>query len=335
MYPMKFTGSLSNIGRQIKSARSATVGTIIIALATGLAVPSRADILWYNGNFATNSFGVLNGIDMTFEGLFPAPGVATVYDDFNVPAGTGGWHVDTLWSNNLMTFTGVSQATWSIRADLSSGDPGTLIAAGTSPATQTATGNSLLEFTEFTIQVSGLALDLAPGTYWLAVTPHGLGGPESSLNSVTDGLNAIGSPPGNNGNAFLNSPLLAADFEALDDIFGFPDFSMGVAGQVLGAQAVPAPASLVLTALGLASLPVWSSTMKRRTRQRPGSARVFRGRRPDHDGDRDEHRGALAVRGAPPPARGLRALPRLPRSPRAVVRESAHCRHRGLRLQPD
>jgi hypothetical protein len=150
--------------------------------------------------------------------------------------------------------------------NLSSGDAGTVVAAGTSPVTQTPTGRSLLEFDEFTILVSGLSIDLPPGTYWLSVTPHGVGGSEASLNSVTRGLNALGSPPGNDGNSFLDSAPLAADFAALDEIFfPAPDFSMGVAGSVLGAQVVPEPASIVLTALGLAGLACASMTRKSRT----------------------------------------------------------------------
>jgi hypothetical protein len=259
-------GLLRSIGARTQRARATIPPIILIALATIFAVPSRAEILWYNGDFASNSFGVLNGINMTFEGQFPNPGQASVYDDFNVPAAAGGWHLDTIWSNNLMTFTSVTQAAWSIRMNLSSGDAGTIVAAGTSPVTQTPTGRSLLEFDEFTILVSGLSIDLPPDTYWLSVTPHGVGGSEASLNSVTRGLNALGSPPGNDGNSFLDSALLAADFAALDEtFFPAPDFSMGVAGSVLGAQVVPEPASIVLTALGLAGLACASMTRKSRT----------------------------------------------------------------------
>ena len=172
MYPMNSMGLLGTIKTRIKIARRASVGPIIIALTVGLAIPSHAGTLWYNGDFAPNSFGVLNGINMTFEDQFPTPGTATVYDDFNVPAGVQGWHIDTIWSNNLMTFTGVTEATWSIRTDLSSGDAGMLIASGTTAATQTPTGRSLFEFTEFTIEVSRLAVDLVPGTYWLWSAPQ-------------------------------------------------------------------------------------------------------------------------------------------------------------------
>jgi hypothetical protein len=288
---MNSMGLLGTIKTRIKSARRETVGPVIIALTVGLAIPSHADTLWYNGDFAPNSFGVLNGINMTFEGQFPTPGTATVYDDFNVPAGIQGWHIDTVWSSNLMTFTGVTEATWSIRTNLSSGDVGMLIASGTTAATQTPTGRSFFEFTEFTIQVSGLAVDLVPGTYWLAVTPHGFGGPQSSLISITDGLNAIGSPPGNNGNSFLNSPLLGADFEALDDIFFLPDFSMGVAGRVVSAQVVPEPASIVLTAFGLATLSLWASAMKRR-RRHSGTLPRCRACVPEQSCSDDSGRGA-------------------------------------------
>jgi hypothetical protein len=272
MYQINSTDLSGSIETRINRARAAIVGALVVALTICLAMPARADTLWYNGDFASMSFGVLNGINMTFDGLFPTAGNATVYDDFNVPAGTGGWHIETVWSNNLMNFTSVTQATWSIRTNLSSGDAGTLIASGTSAATQTPTGRSLFELTEFTIRVSGLAIDLLPGTYWLAITPHGFGGAQASLDSKTDGLNAIGSPPGNNGNAFLNSPLLNADFEALDDLFTRADFSMGVAGEVVAAQLVPEPTSFTLTLLGFASLFVWASAIKRKrgTLRRPG-----------------------------------------------------------------
>jgi hypothetical protein len=266
MYQFNSTRLLANVAG--RKRRTASVGAIVFALTFFLPIPALADTLWYNGDFASNSFGVLNGINMTFEGEFSTAGTATVYDDFNVPAEIAGWHIDTLWSDDLMTFTGVTQATWSIRTDLASGDPGTLIASGTSAATQTPTGRSLFEFTEFTIQVSGLAIDLVPGTYWLAVTPHGFGGDQASLNSKTDGLNAIGTPAGNNGNAFLDSLPLNADFEALDDLFTRADFSMGVAGHVVAAQSVAEPSSFTLMMFGLVGLVVMTSGTKEKQKTR-------------------------------------------------------------------
>jgi hypothetical protein len=265
---MGSNGLLSTIGARIRLARRAIIAppVIVVALATMLTVPSRAEILWYNGDFESNSFGVLNGIDMTFEGQFPNPGRASVYDNFDVPPTGGGWHVDAVWSNNLMTFTGVTQATWSIRTDLSSGDGGTIVAAGISPVTQTPTGRGVLEFEEFTILISGLSIQLPPGTYWLSVTPHGFGGAEASLNSVTRGLNGLGRPPSGDAVSFLDSDVLNADFTPLDEIFfPAPDFSMGVAGSVLVSQLIPEPASIVLTALGLAAL-AWARLAKRSRR---------------------------------------------------------------------
>jgi hypothetical protein len=242
------------------------------------AIPSHAGVLWYNGDFPGNSLGVLNGINMTFEGAFAA-GAASVYDDFNVPTESGGWHVDSIWSNNLMTFSDATQATWSIRTNVASGDAGTVVADGTSPVTLTPTGRSLLEFSEFTVLVSALGIDLAPGTYWLSVTPHGLGGDQSSLNATTDGLNAIGSPPGDNGNSFLNSALVSADFQPLDEVFGIaPDFSMGVSGTVLAPRVVPEPAAIWLTALALATLFFFAAKQRTSASSAGASSRLCRGR---------------------------------------------------------
>jgi hypothetical protein len=125
----------------------------------------------------------------------------------------------------------VQQATWEIRSGISEGNGGTLVASGTNAATQTATGRSLWgTYPEYTIQVSGLDVTLAPGTYWLAVIPHGFGYGRWFC-STTSGANAVGTPPGNNDNAFFYGPYWNNIWWKVENVLGTGpwDFSMGVA----------------------------------------------------------------------------------------------------------
>ena len=72
--------------------------------------------MWYNGKFNSLT-GVANEINTQVS-------QAAVYDNFIVPSGT--WNINTVWSNNLMNFTTLSQAYWEIRSGVSAGDGGTL-----------------------------------------------------------------------------------------------------------------------------------------------------------------------------------------------------------------
>jgi hypothetical protein len=205
--------------------------------ATALLAPLNAGTVgWYNGNFD----GV-NGLANAWGGGTFAD--ANVYEDFVVPS--GGWTVTGLFSNNLMNFSAVTQAVWEIRSGVSVGNGGTLIAGGTSAATQTPTGRSGFGFTEYTIEVDGLNVFLAPGTYWMTVAPVASSG--TAYNSTTSGAAAIGTPAGNNGNSFFNWPSNSVNFGAAADQMGGtpanPDFSNGV---VIGAASAPEPSTLGL-----------------------------------------------------------------------------------------
>lgn len=208
--------------------------SIVVIVFCGATRPVRGDILWYNGD-GSGQNSLRNQVNSGGEG-------ARTFDDFTVDAPLG-WDVSYVWSNNLLAknFFGdtpnVSSASWSIRSDMSEGNPGTVVAEGFGAATKVATNRFVNVFyEEFTITVSGLSVHLDPGTYWLQVSPV-VG---EAYNSVTTGANSVGSPAGNNGNSFWDRP-------SSDDIYvaRTEDFSMGVGGLV----SVPEPSTFVLWSL--------------------------------------------------------------------------------------
>ena len=205
---------------------------------TGTATPSpTAAALWYNGDF-----NGVNGLANERDTSLGSGQFASVYDNFNVTG--SGWNVTEVFSNNLM-WTNVTGATWEIRSGttlLTTG--GTLVASGTTAAPiVTATGRSSGQFYEFQIKVTGLNVFLpvlpAGQFYWLNVTPIGdLTG--RSFDSTTSGANCVGTPCGNDQNAFFNSNYFGANFADTADFGPDGDFSMGVSGTVAGAP-TPTP----------------------------------------------------------------------------------------------
>lgn len=211
--------------------------------------------LWYNGDlFGQNT--LINHIGGSVN--------ARVFDNFIVTA-PGGWQLTSVFSNNafIASFFGgppnVTQADWSIRTGLSEGNAGTIVASGVGAATRTLTGRAPnFLYQEYTIEVSGLlSVFLAPGTYWLNVTP--LFGGDAFVTS-TRGDNAIGLPKGNDGNAFLDWP--GGGFNVAGQ--GQRDYSMGVRG-----VAIPEPgtgALLLLSSAGLL-MPLAARRVVRRQRR--------------------------------------------------------------------
>lgn len=229
----------------------------VLAAASLVLAPTAAQAqgqtLWYNGNLFGQG-GLRNQIG--------GGSTARIFDDFAV-TDPGGWTVTGLWTNTyfLSGFFGgppnVTQADWSIRTGVSAGSGGTVLYSGVSPVSRTATGRAPnFLYSEYTLRVSGLSLDLAPGTYWLNVTPL-FGG--DAFASPTRGSGAVGLPAGNNGSAFFDRPN--APFVAQTS-----DFSLGVAGTVRAtSEAIPEPGSLALALPGLLALAGAASRSRRRT----------------------------------------------------------------------
>jgi hypothetical protein len=202
---------------------------------------------WYNGDF--------NGVNGLANEQNTTVSQASVYDDFIVSG--PGWNVASVFSDNLANtvFTGAS---WEIRSGVSEGNGGTLVASGIvglSNLIVTPTGRSGFGFTEYMVQVTGLNLYLAPGMYWLNVTPTG-NGTGRSFDSTTSGANCVGTPCGNDQNAFFNSTFFGTYFTSTANVGQPGDFSMGVI------YLVPEPAMVALLTLGLGALLI---TLRRRS----------------------------------------------------------------------
>jgi hypothetical protein len=184
--------------------------------------------LWYNGDL-----NHVNGLANESSDSLGAGEYAHVFDDFNVPTGQT-WTVGGVYSNNYMSYVesgGTTTAVeWSIRQGITAGNGGTLIASGTNGpgGFQVLFHNAGdFGFTEYTVNATGLNVSLTSGTYFLNVTPIG-NGFGRSFTSDTSGAGCIGSPCGDNGNAFFDSNFFGANYQPTS-VQGQPgDFSMGV-----------------------------------------------------------------------------------------------------------
>jgi hypothetical protein len=226
--------------------------TLSLFVLVGQSDVARGEIiLWYNGDVSTG--GTVNE-ETTNLGAF------NIYDDF-VVTDPSGWTIERVWSNNSMQITGVDHALWSIRSGMADGIGGTIIAGGTSSATQTPTGrtNPNPGFFEYSIEVAGLNVFLAPGTYWLSVSPLvgvDTGSVYKSYASLTLKANAVGTPATNNGNSFLNSAHLGQNYQYKSN-----DYSMGVAGS---SASIPEPSTFAVMVIGLIGLAGYRCRRRRR-----------------------------------------------------------------------
>jgi hypothetical protein len=228
------------------------------AILHGPPTAAGGSILWYNGDY--------DGRDTQVNQTGPADG--RIYDDFIVPTGFT-FTITSVFSNNFMFSPpdpATATAAWEIRSGVSAGNGGTLLDSGDGADTLTATGRSINvppfgNIAELTNSVS-VNVTLGAGTYWLSVAPDVSN--QNSFIGTTSGANAVGTPPGNDGNSFFSSTFFGQNFVSTTDPSiegpGTWDYSMGVVG-----TAVPEPSSLLLGLVGLATSAgcVWA---RRRTR---------------------------------------------------------------------
>jgi hypothetical protein len=222
----------------------ALVLTAAFAFTASVSAQAPPGSLWYNGDFNNNLF--LSNERNTVVSQ------AGVYDDFNITGGPA-WHVTAVFSDDLMFGMTVIGAVWEIRSGVSEGNGGTLIASGTTNAPiVTLTGRSGGGNLEYMVEVTGLNVNLpelpSGQHYWLNVTPIG-NGSGRSFDSNTSGANCVGTPCGNDQNAFWNSTFFGTFFTNTANEGQPSDFSMGVIGSV-----VPEPTTAALLTCGLGAL---------------------------------------------------------------------------------
>ena len=214
---------------------------LLLVLAAG---PLQATCLpgcayFYTGDFDPNNpnaNGLANENDAIVGGN---PYGAATYQNFVVQSA---FNITDLFTNNLMTVTPQS-AYWEVRAGVSEGNGGTLIASGTSFDEVVSTGRSGFGYDEY---LNHVIVDVnlpAAGTYWFAVVPQTPDQDGRSFNSNTFGLNGHGDFIPNQ--QYFNSAFFGANFTNANNNGVFPAFSGGVDSWV------PEPSSFLMLGTGL------------------------------------------------------------------------------------
>jgi hypothetical protein len=267
---------------KVRIIRLITAMMLVTVTIQGVQTARADSTLWYNGD----SDGRDGLVNQTGGPQNPPDGY--VYDNFIVPAGQT-WSLTSVFSNDLLSVT-PNTAYWEIRSGVSAGNGGTLLYSGDGTDSQIATtksynfsGNPLLPpIAEYTNTVSVSGVTLGPGTYWLAVVPdvgglNQLYGAAATVIDTTSGVNAIGIPPGNDGNSFLTSTFFGDNFVPLSTIEGDTtqnwDVSMGVRGTVTFST-IPEPSSIVC---GLTGLVLAAGYVRHRHRKGAGPVRPMEG----------------------------------------------------------
>ena len=239
-----------------------TLGFLIFAIG-GASVPPvsvEAATLWYNGDYDQNDAATnQNNVPIRLGSTTYVLERSLVYNNFIVPVGQT-WTITNVFSNNqLLYYAAPVTAAWEIRSGMTAGSGGTLVASGDTAATATlltpADGNAYFA-PEYQISATVTNVTLSAGTYWLAVAPDSLGYYyDESFIETTSGANAIGMPPGNDGNSFLNNNLPGTG--NLNFAASNLDYSMGVMGVVGPNATVPEPGSSLMLAVALAGVGGW------------------------------------------------------------------------------
>jgi len=127
----------------------------------------------------------------------------------------------------------ISEAVWEIAINLSEGNPRTIIASGKDPVVVVPTGRSFVlgdeTYTEFTFTVMISEIILAPGNYWMNVSPdlQTTNLENEFYNSLTLGTNQIGIQSNND---YFQYGVISGDFKNLIPL-GFLT-SNGVIGKI-------------------------------------------------------------------------------------------------------
>jgi hypothetical protein len=211
-----------------------TVAGLLIAGVVLCCAPAQGAPLWYNGD-ADNRDALVNQTSSSFGGIDQV-----VYDNFVVPAGQT-WTVTGVFSNDVVSpffgGDGTTTASWAILSGVSAGNGGTVVASGDGTDNITYTGIDSTVYSPFngfvyTNEVD-VSVTLGPGTYWLAVAPDTDGLADSYWAvATTSGANAVGTPPGNDGNSYVTSTFFGENFAPTTTLEGPGtwDYSMGVIG---------------------------------------------------------------------------------------------------------
>jgi hypothetical protein len=229
----------------LKRLTVVTVMVLACAFLRGSPANAGSVTLWYNGDE--------DGRDALVNQTGSPDGL--IYDDFIVPAGDT-YNITSVFSNDAMLDpAAATTAIWQIRAGVSSLNGGTLVASGDGADTVTATGRNVnlgnFVAAEYTNQVA-VNVTLTAGTYWLAVAPDVAN--QNSYIPTTSGANAVGSPPGNDGDSFYTSTAFSDFFAPTSNPSiegsGTWDYSMGIIGTAQTPTATPEPfgATLLPTA---------------------------------------------------------------------------------------
>jgi PEP-CTERM motif len=216
----------------------------VVWLFAGMASTAQGDVLWYGGDAVATGFANNTRLSGGFFGN-------SVLDDFIVDT-PGGWHVTGLFSNNVASppTTTFTLATWSVRTDVSAGNFGEVVVEGVSPVTITPTGRSFRGDPEFTVAIAGLSFDLAPGLYFMSVSP--IAPAQFYYVGNSTGLNAVGIP--GPGSVLLEEHFLE-NGQPSDNIYDLGDIHPASLG-VIGSANVPEPSTVVLVGIGLIGIAV-------------------------------------------------------------------------------
>ena len=186
------------------------------------------------------------------------------YKDFTV-GGSEPWTVTALGNLGAFQNDAITGRTahWEIRQGIGPNNPGTLVASGNGDITGldliTQTGNGGLYDYEVVLDT---ALNLAPGSYWVAVSPYfsATAGPRV-FQALTWGVNGVGGPA-------VDGISYITDYHAfvpsLNGAFTRLSNSAEAAITVYGTvpTAVPEPGALALAGLGLG----WVVLLRRRVK---------------------------------------------------------------------